>query len=76
LSSVIVSPTRVSATSLICAVMNPTSPGPSSSTVTILGVNTPVRSTRYFAPLAPIMRMVWPFFRTPSMTRTRTMTPR
>ena len=24
----------------------------------------------------PIMRMVWPFFSTPSMTRTRTTTPR
>ena len=70
-----VSPTRVSATSLIEPVMKPNSPGPSSSTVSILGVKTPVRSTRYFAPV-PIMRMVWPFFSTPSMTRTSTMTPR
>jgi hypothetical protein len=32
-----VSPTRVSATSLIEAVMKPISPGPSSSTSTLLG---------------------------------------
>jgi hypothetical protein len=57
------------------AVMKPNSPGPISSTFSIFGVNTPVRSTGYFAPV-PIMRMVWPFFSTPSMTRTRTMTPR
>ena len=44
-SSVMVSPTRVSATSLIEAVMAPISPGPSSSTGVSLGVNTPVRST-------------------------------
>ena len=44
-SSVIVSPTRVSATSLIWAVMNPTSPGPSVATSCILGLNTPMRST-------------------------------
>jgi hypothetical protein len=44
-SSVIVSPTRVSATCLICAVMKPTSPGPSSTTSCILGRNTPIRST-------------------------------
>ena len=75
LSSVMVSPTRVSATSLIEAVKKPISPGPSSSTGSILGVKTPTRSTWYFAPV-PIMRMVWPFFSTPSMTRTSTMTPR
>ncbi len=45
LSSVIVSPTRVSATSLIEAVMKPISPGPSASTVSIFGVMTPTRST-------------------------------
>ncbi len=44
-SSVMVSPTRVSATSLIEAVRKPISPGPSSSTSTIFGVNTPTRST-------------------------------
>ena len=32
-------------------------------------------STGYFASV-PIMRMVWPFFMTPSMMRTSTMTPR
>jgi hypothetical protein len=40
-SSVIVSPTRVSATSLIEAVMKPISPGPSASIVSIFGVSTP-----------------------------------
>ncbi len=44
-SSVIVSPTRVSATCLICAVMKPISPGPSCAASFILGVNTPRRST-------------------------------
>src|SRR6266516_527183 len=44
LSSVMVSPTRVSATSLIEAVRKPISPGPSSSALTILGVNTQTRS--------------------------------
>jgi molecular chaperone DnaK len=44
-SSVIVSPTRVSATSLIEAVRKPISPGPSSSAAVSLGVNTPTRST-------------------------------
>ena len=44
-SSVMVSPTRVSATSLIEAVMAPISPGPSSSTGVSFGVNTPMRST-------------------------------
>ena len=44
-SSVMVSPTRVSATSLIEAVRKPISPGPSSSSSTRLGVNTPTRST-------------------------------
>lgn len=75
LSSVIVSPTRVSATSLMEAVMKPISPGPSASMATIFGVSTPTRSTWYFASV-PIMRMVMPFFSVPSMTRTRTMTPR
>ena len=43
--SVMVSPTRVSATCLICAVMKPTSPGPSCASSVIFGVNTPMRST-------------------------------
>jgi len=45
LSSVMVSPTRVSATSLIAAVIKPISPGPSSSTCCIFGVKKPTRST-------------------------------
>ena len=44
-SSVMVSPTWVSATCLIWAVMKPTSPGPSLSTGTFLGVKTPICST-------------------------------
>ena len=44
-SSVMVSPTLVSATSLIAAVMKPISPGPSSSTWVIFGVKKPTRST-------------------------------
>ncbi len=44
LSSVMVSPTRVSATSLIDAVKKPISPGPSSSTSTFFGLMTPTRS--------------------------------
>ncbi|MNZ91586.1 hypothetical protein D3C78_1105750 [compost metagenome] len=56
LSSVMVSPTRVSATSLIEAVMKPISPGPRLSTLTIFGVSTPTRSMPYFAP-EPIMRI-------------------
>ncbi len=43
-SSVMVSPTRASATSLIWAVMKPISPGPSSSTSMRFGVKTPTRS--------------------------------
>ncbi|MNL11611.1 hypothetical protein D3C87_1324510 [compost metagenome] len=45
LSSVMVSPTLVSATSLIEAVNMPSSPGPSSGTSTSLGVKTPTRSS-------------------------------
>ena len=43
-SSVIVSPTRVSATCLIEAVMKPISPGPSSAQSTSFGVKMPTRS--------------------------------
>jgi hypothetical protein len=44
-SSVMVSPTLVSATCLMAAVKKPISPGPSSPISTILGVNTPTRSS-------------------------------
>ena len=44
-SSVMVSPTAVSATSLIEAVKKPPSPGPRYLTSAILGLNTPTRST-------------------------------
>ena len=43
-SSVIVSPTRVSATCLIWAVMKPISPGPSAAASAIFGRKTPMRS--------------------------------
>ena len=43
-SSVMVSPTRVSATCLICAVMKPTSPGPRMGMSCILGLKTPIFS--------------------------------
>ncbi len=49
---VMVSPTAVSAMSLICAVMKPISPGPSSSSCSILGRNAPTRSTRCVEPAA------------------------
>ncbi len=52
LASVMVSPTRVSATSLICAVMKPISPGPSSASCSILGRKQPTRSTRCVVPAA------------------------
>ena len=55
--------------------MKPISPGPRESIATIFGVSTPTRSIVYFASV-PIMRMVWPLLMRPSMTRTRTMTPR
>ena len=44
-SSVIVSPTRQSATALMPAVIKPISPGPSSGAATPFGVKTPTRST-------------------------------
>ena len=59
-SSVIVSPTRASPISLMAAVMKPTSPGPSVSISSALGVNTPTRSTRCAAPV-PMKRTFWPF---------------
>ena len=59
LASVMVSPTLVSATSLICAVMKPISPGPSSANCSILGRKQPTRSTRWVVPAA--MKLTcWP----------------
>ncbi len=49
-ASVMVSPTRVSLISLICAVMKPISPGPSSFSCSILGRKQPTRSTRCSRP--------------------------
>ena len=43
-SSVTVSPTRVSATCLMAAVKKPTSPGPSSLSISCLGRKMPTRS--------------------------------
>ncbi len=74
-ASVMVSPTRVSATSLMEAVRKPISPGPRASTVSFFGVKTPTRSTVYSAP-DDMSRIFWPFFRVPSKMRTSTTTPR
>jgi hypothetical protein len=70
-----VSPTRVSLMSLICAVMKPISPGPSSGSCSILGRKAPTRSTRCSVP--PAMNLTfWPLRIAPSMTRIRMTTPR
>ncbi len=75
-SSVMVSPTRVSATSLIAAVMKPISPGPSSSTSSIFGrEHADALDARRWR-RCPSCGCVWPFLSTPSMTRTSTTTPR
>ncbi|MNE27448.1 hypothetical protein D3C80_1208590 [compost metagenome] len=74
-SSVMVSPTAAWATSLIWAVMKPTSPGPSWSTGVFLGRKTPTRSTRWVEPDCIICTR-WPAFSTPSKTRTSRTTPR
>jgi hypothetical protein len=74
-ASVIVSPTRVSATSLIWAVMKPISPALRLSNCSILGRKTPTRSTRWTVPAA--MNLIcWPFLIAPSITRIRMTTPR
>ncbi len=74
-SSVMVSPTAAWATSLIWAVMKPTSPGPNSSTGVFLGRKTPTRSIRWVEPFCIILTR-WPVFSVPSKTRTSTTTPR
>ena len=71
----IVAPTRQSATVLMPAVMTPISPGPSVSTATPFGVNTPTRSIVCTAPVA-ISRTFCPGTNAPSLTRTRITTPR
>jgi hypothetical protein len=70
-----VSPTRVSETSLIWAVMKPISPAASASIASILGRKAPTRSTRCAVP-ACMKRICWPFLIAPSTTRTRMTTPR
>ena len=70
-----VSPTAVSATSLIEPVRKPISPGPSSAQSTSFGVKTPTVSTSWAAPV-PIMRIFMPFLSVPSTMRTSTTTPR
>ena len=74
-SSVMVSPTSVSATALMPAVIKPISPGPSASAGRGFGVKVPTCSTWCTVPAA-IMRIFMPFFSTPSMIRTRIITPR
>ena len=61
-----VSPTLVSATSLICAVMKPISPGPSSSTGTRLG-REHADAVDLDAGAVAIMWIFWPFLITPSI---------
>ena len=75
MASVTVSPTAVSFTFLMEAVMYPTIPAESSSQ----GMNcpapkTPTSTTSSFAPVA-IIRMTVPFFTVPSMMRQKMMTP-
>ncbi len=60
-SSVMVSPTRVSATSLIAAVMKPTSPGPSSSTSVHLGAEHADAVDLVIGAGAHHADLVWPF---------------
>ena len=74
-SSVMVSPTLASATLFTPALIKPTSPGPNWSTISGFGPKIPTRSTTCVAP-EPIMRIFIPFFRTPSLTRTKVITPR
>ena len=74
-SWVIVSPTRVSRTCLMDAVIKPISPGPNSSMSCIFGRKTPKRSTWWVEWLDSIL-MRSPFFKTPSMMRTKTTTPK
>ena len=67
--------TRACSTSLICAVMKPISPGPSSGRLSIFGRNTPTRSTRCTVP-ACMNLICWPLRMLPSITRMRMTTPR
>ena len=55
--------------------MKPTSPGPSRSICSALGVNTPTLSICVTAPV-PMKRIFWPFASAPSFTRTSVTTPR
>ncbi len=74
-NSVIVSPTRASATSRIAAVKKPTSPGPSSPISRANGAKTPRFWISYSR--AAAMNSTFCFGRSmPSTTRTRMTTPR
>jgi hypothetical protein len=75
LASVMVSPTRVSATSLICAVMKPISPAAELGQHFDLGAHAADAVDQVLVPAA--MNLIcWPLRITPSMTRTRMTTPR
>ena len=71
---VTVSPTSAAFSSLIPAVMNPTSPAASSSRAAERGVNTPTCSHWYAAPDA-ISRILSRGFSVPCITRTSITTP-
>ncbi len=69
-----VSPTPTVLISLIEAVKNPTSPGPKTSLIIILGVWTPTSMTSYFA-LEFINSIMSPFLTVPFITRIEGITP-
>ena len=71
---VTVSPTLASATSLMPAMMKPTSPAASSGTSLIVGANTPTLSASNEL-LVDISWILSPFLSVPSKMRTRMMTP-
>ncbi|KAF5034992.1 hypothetical protein DSECCO2_590300 [anaerobic digester metagenome] len=71
---VTVSPTRASVRVLMLAHRKPASPGPKEAISTGPGEKAPRRMTSNSAPL-DIMRMRWPSFTVPSMTRNSTTTP-
>ena len=70
-----VSPTRASATDLICAAKYPTSPAYSASTGTLCGASTPTSSSTYSFPVF-IITTVSPRRMAPSETRNWHTTPR
>ena len=74
-TSVMVSPTLVSATFLMVATKKPTSPAESSASATGFGVITPMLSTSKVLPFDMTL-IFMPLRSVPLMTRASTMTPR